>query len=323
MSLSLQQMRQGCQQGRAVMARARKEHFALGAFNLDNQETLIAASRAAAKKKAPIIVQVSKGEADAIGLDNVRDMVDNYKEQYGAEMYLNLDHSPSVADAIAGIEAGFEFIHIDVSQAKKDASEAEIIEETKKVVRYAKLTGASVESEPHYFGGGSNLFTEKIDYEEIRKTFSTPEGARSFVEATGVDTFAAAVGNLHGKYPVPKMLDLELLARIRKAISCNISLHGGSGTPGHYFEDAVKIGISKVNINTDMRIAYRTTLEEVLAKNKTEFAVVKLMDEVIDAVQAVVEKKIDMFASAGKAQAYETKVGKPLAKKVVDEDAWN
>lgn len=305
------------------MARARKEHFALGAFNLDNQETLIAASRAAAKKKAPIIVQVSKGEADAMGLDNVRDMVDNYKEQYGVEMYINLDHSPSIADAIAGIEAGFEFIHIDISQAKKDASEAEIIDETKKVVRYAKLTGASVESEPHYFGGGSNLFTSKIDYEEIRKTFSTPEDARAFVAATGIDTYAAAVGNLHGKYPVPKKLDLDLLARVREAITCNISLHGGSGTPGHYFEDAVKIGVSKVNINTDMRIAYRTTLEQVLAENKTEFAVVKLMDTVIDAVQVVVEKKIDMFASAGKARTYETKTSKPLVKKSIDEDAWN
>lgn len=323
MSLSLKQMRESCQQGRDVMARARKEHFALGAFNLDNQETLIAASRAAAKKKSPIIVQVSKGEADAMGLENVRDMVDNYKEQYGVEMYLNLDHSPSIADAIAGIEAGFEFIHIDISQAKKDASEAEIIEGTKKVVKYAKLTGASVESEPHYFGGGSNLFTKKIDYEEIKKTFSTPEGAKAFVEATGVDIFAAAVGNLHGKYPVPKVLDLELLARIRKAISCNISLHGGSGTPGHYFEEAVKIGISKVNINTDMRVAYRTTLEQVLAENKTEFAVVKLMDKVIDAVQEVVEKKIDMFASAGKALKHETGSAGGLVKQKIDEDAWN
>ena len=158
-----------------------------------------------------------------------------------------------------------------------------------------------VESEPHYFGGGSNVFTEAFDYEEVKKTFSTPEGAREFVEATGIDTFAAAIGNLHGQYPVPKILDIELLQKIRDAIDCNISLHGGSGTPGHYFIDAVKIGVSKVNINSDMRAAYRHTLEKVLADNPTEFAVVKLMSKVEDAVQAVVEGKIDVFNSTGKA----------------------
>jgi fructose-bisphosphate aldolase, class II len=301
MPLTLTQMRENCKRARAVMARSRAEHFALGAFNIDNQETLVAIVRAAAAKKAPVMVEVSYGEVEAIGLENVRDMVDNYKQEYGVEMYINLDHSPSVAAAIAGIEAGFEFIHIDISQARRDATVEEIITETKQVVQYARLTGALVESEPHYFGGGSNVFTEKIDYEEVKKTFSTPEAARSFVEATGIDTYAAAIGNLHGKYPVPKVLHLDLLKEIRAAINCNISLHGGSGTPGHYFVDAVKIGVSKININTDMRFAYRETLERVLKDNPTEYAVVKLMDKVIDAVQEVVEAKIDMFNASGKA----------------------
>lgn len=304
MPLSLQQIRENCAMARDAMARARAGHYALGAFNLDNQETLKAVAKAAASKNAPVLVEVSQGEVDALGIDNVRDMVDNYKDQFGVEMYINLDHSPTIAGAIAGIEAGFEFIHIDISQARKDASLEEIITETKQIVNYAKLTGALVESEPHYFGGSSNVHTEAIDYDEIKKTFSTPEGARTFVEATGIDTFAAAVGNLHGSYPVPKKLDLELLQQIRNAIDCNISLHGGSGTPGHYFVDAVKIGVSKININSDMRVAYRRTLEEVLADNPTEFAVVKLMDTVVNAVQAVVESKIDMFNSAGKAQPH-------------------
>lgn len=283
------------------MQRAREQKFALGAFNLDNQETLIAVARAAKAKNAPVMVEVSQGEVEAMGIENVRDMVDNYKEEYGIEMYINLDHSPTIAAAIAGIEAGYEFIHIDISQARKDATVDEIISETRQIVNYARLTGALVESEPHYFGGSSNLHTEKIDYEEIKKTFSTPEAARAFVEATGIDTYAAAVGNLHGKYPVPKKLDIELLQRIREAIDCNISLHGGSGTPGHYFVNAVKIGVNKVNINSDMRVAYRKTLEQVLEQNKTEFAVVKLMDDVIDAVQGVAESKIDMLNAAGKA----------------------
>jgi fructose-bisphosphate aldolase, class II len=303
MSLTLRQIRENCQRARATMARARAEHFALGAFNLDNQETLKAVARAAANKKAPVLVEVSQGEVEALGLENVRDMVDNYKEELGLEIYINLDHSPSVEAAIEGIEAGFEFIHIDISQANHDATEEQIIAETKRVVEYARLTGALVESEPHYFGGSSNLHKEAINYEEIKKTFSTSEGAKAFVLATGIDTYAAAIGNLHGQYPVPKMLDLELLKQLREAIDCNISLHGGSGTPGHYFVSAVQIGVTKVNINSDMRVAYRKTLEAVLHDNPTEYAVVKLMDEVVDAVQVVVESKIDMFNSAGKAES--------------------
>lgn len=301
MSLTLRQIRENCQKARDAMARARAEKFALGAFNLDNQETLIAVARAAQAKNAPVLVEVSHSETEAMGVENVRNMVDNYKQQYGVEMYVNLDHSPTIAAAIEGIEAGFEFIHIDISQARKDATIEEIITETKQVVDYARLTGALVESEPHYFGGSSNLHKERIDYDEIRKTFSTPEGARSFVEATGVDTFAAAIGNLHGKYPVPKKLDIDLLRQIREALDCNISLHGGSGTPEHYFVDAVKIGVSKVNINSDMRVAFRRTLERELRDNPDEYAVVKLMDKVIEAVQEVVEEKIDTFNATGKA----------------------
>jgi fructose-bisphosphate aldolase class II len=302
MPLTLRQIRKNCEDARASFSRARDEHFALGAFNLDNQETLIAVAKAAANKKAPVLVEVSKGEVDALGLDNIRDMVENYKFEYGLEMYVNLDHSPTVEDAIAGIEAGFECIHIDISQASHDASDEEIIDKTKRVVEAAKLTGALVEAEPHYFGGSSNVHEEQINYEEIKKTFSTPEGARAFIDATKVDTFAAAVGNLHGKYPVPKMLDLELLQRIRDAIGCNISLHGGSDTPAHYFIEAVKIGVTKININSDMRYAYRQTLEKALNDNKTEYAVVKLMGQVIEEVQKVVESKIDTFNSSGKAQ---------------------
>lgn len=306
MSLTLSEIRDNCYLARKAMARAREEHFAFGAFNMDSQETLKAVIQAAVKKKAPVLIEVSQGEVDAMGLDNVRDMVTNYKKQFGIEMYINLDHSPSVEAAKAGIDAGFEFVHIDISQAQHDATEDQIILETQKVVEYAKFTGALVESEPHYFGGSSNLHTETIDYEEIKKTFSTPEGAQQFVQASGIDTFAAAIGNLHGQYPVPKQLDLDLLQRIREVISCNISLHGGSGTPGHFFVDAVKIGVTKVNINSDMRVAYRKTLEQALKDNPSEYAVVKLMDKVIDAVQVVVEEKIDMFNSSGKANVAES-----------------
>lgn len=295
-------MTENVRRARELMQRSREGRFAVGAFNVDNQETLLAIARAAQVKDSPVLVEVSQGEVDAIGLANVRSLVDNYRAELGVEMYVNLDHSPSVEAAKAGIDAGFEFIHIDYSQAKKDATDAEIVAATRAVVAYAAATtGALVESEPHYFGGSSNVHAEDIDYEEIRKTFSTPAGARAFVAETGIDTFAAAVGNLHGRYPVPKQLDLELLQRVRDAIDVNISLHGGSGTPGHYFESAAQIGVSKINLNSDMRYAYRTTLERQLRENPQEYAIVRLMGPVVRAVQDVVEEHIDLYGSAGKA----------------------
>lgn len=301
MGQTISQIRENTTRARHLMQRSRNQHFAVGAFNIDNQETMLAVAKAAQKLNAPVMVEVSDGEVKAMGLENVRDMVDNYKKEFSIEMYINLDHSPNVEACKRAIDAGYEFIHIDISQANHDATEEEIIAKTKEVVNYASFTGALVESEPHYFGGSSNVHEEAIDYEEIKKTFSSPEGAKLFVDATGIDTFAAAVGNLHGKYPVPKELDLELLAKIRESINCNISLHGGSGTPLHYFEEAAKIGVSKVNINSDMRYVFRKTLEKVLSENPDEYAVVKLMPTVYEAVMEVVEEKINAFGSSGRA----------------------
>jgi fructose-bisphosphate aldolase, class II len=292
-------------EARRLMARSRTEHFAVGAFNVDNQETLLAIARAAHAKKAPALVEISHSEVEVIGLRNMRSLVDNYRDEYDIELYINLDHSPSVEAAKAGIDAGFEFIHIDFGQGNPGASDDEVIEATREVVRYAgDTTGASVESELRPFAGSSNLHNEAIDYAEVQKTFSTPEGAREFVRATGIDTFAAAIGNLHGRYPVPKKLDLHLLKLIRAALDAhtNISLHGGSGTPGHYFEQAAQIGVSKINVNSDLRYAYRTGLEAQLREHPDEYALVKLIDPVIQDVQHVVEERMETFGSAGLAR---------------------
>lgn len=301
MGLSIKEIRDNTIRARHLMQRSRSQGFAVGAFNIDNQETLIAVCRAAQKLQAPVLVEVSHGEVVAMGLDNIRDLVDNYRMEYGIEMYINLDHSPTVEDCKRAIDAGYEFIHIDISQANHNATLEEIIAKTKEVVEYARFTGALVEAEERYFMGSSNVHTETIDYEEVKKYNTKPEEAVSFVASTGIDTLAVQIGNLHGLYPVPKQLDLDLLQRIRDSITCQISLHGGSDTPLHYFEEAAKIGVSKVNINSDMRFAFRKTLEKVLADHPDEYAIVKLMPEVYGAVQAVVEEKIKAFGSAQKA----------------------
>lgn len=287
---------------RAAYKRAAQGKYALGAFNIDNQETLLAIARAAKAKNSPCLVEVSHGEVQALGLKNVRDMVDNYKQEFGVEIYINLDHSPSVEAAMAAIDAGFEFIHIDISQQRHNATYEDIVHETKQVVEYATKTGALVESEMHYFAGSSNVHKEKIDYDEVRATFTKPDEAAEFVKVTGIDTLAASIGNLHGLYSMPKKLDLALLQQIRDAVNCHLSLHGGSGTPPHYFRDAAKIGVTKININSEMRQAFRSTLEEQLKANPEEYAVMKLMGPVEDSIQQIVEAHMDVFGSSGQAR---------------------
>lgn len=285
------------------MLRAHQQKFAVGAFNIDSQDILVSILRAAKELNAPVIINLSESEAEEIGLENARDLVDNYKEELGIEAYLNLDHGPNVKLAKEAIDLGFEFVHIDVSQADHGASLDEIIQKTKQVTEYARFTGAIVESEMHYFAGSSNLHDEEVDYEEIKKTFSEPKSSLEFVHATDVDIFAASVGNLHGSYKAPKQLDLTLLGTICDTVPCSVSLHGGSGTPLFYFEEAAKLGVSKININTDVRVAHRRSLEQALKNNPDEYSVMKLMKTVEAATQKVIEEKIKAFGSAGKALA--------------------
>ena len=119
MGLTISDIRRNTTHARHLMQRTRAQHFAVGAFNIDNQETLIAVARAAQKLQSPVLVEVSDAEVKAMGLENVRDLVDNYKAEYGIEMYLNLDHGPTVEGCKRAIDAGYEFVHIDISQANQ------------------------------------------------------------------------------------------------------------------------------------------------------------------------------------------------------------
>jgi fructose-bisphosphate aldolase class II len=288
---------------RELMARARAERFAVGAFNADDLATLRAICRAAQATSAPVLIELSHTEVETIGYRNARAVLDNEIEELGIEAYLNLDHAPTVTAARNAVDAGFELVHLDVFQAQPHASDDDVIAATRDAVMYARRTGALVEGEQRYLRGTSTLHQEPIDEDAVAASLSTPESVRAFVDATGIDTCAIGIGNIHGRYSQPKELDLELLARIRCAVDVNLSLHGGSGTPDVMYRAVARAGVNKININSDVRYAYRTTLEEQLARHPHEYATVKLIGPVMDAVQRVVEQKIEAFGSAGKAGA--------------------
>lgn len=291
------------QRARALMARSRAEGFAIGAFNVDNFETLLAIARAARATGAPAFIEASASEVAVLGLANLRDVVDNLADELGVELYLNLDHAPSVEAAVAAIDAGFELVHIDVSQADHQASDETVVAATRQVVEHARTTGALVEGELRYLPGSSNVHELPPDAEAVAASLSSPDRARAFVEATGIDTFAVGIGNLHGLYSEPKALDLDLLAQIRAAVDTYLSLHGGSGTAHDAYAAAARGGISKINVNSELRSTYRTALEREFAAHPHEYASVKLVGPVIDAVQAVVEAKITAFGSGGRGRS--------------------
>jgi fructose-bisphosphate aldolase class II len=290
---------------RRTMARARIERFAVGAFNADNLETVRAICRAAHTMQAPVLIEVSHAETEAIGLGNIRDVVNNEVDELGIEAYVNLDHAPTVDAAAAGIEAEFEFVHLDLLQSDPTASPDEVVAATRHVVGHARLTGALVEGEQHHFAGTSTVHRDPVDHEVITSSLSTPLGARRFVDDTGVDTLAVGIGNVHGRYRTPTRLDIQLLSRIRAAVGphVNLSLHGGSQTPAYAYQASILAGINKLNINSDLRLAYRSTLERELAAHPDEYAATQLLGPVADAVQHVVESKIAMFGSAHKSAA--------------------
>jgi ketose-bisphosphate aldolase len=289
---------------RQLLARTRSEHFAVGAFNVDNFETLRAVCRAARATAAPVLIELSNSEVEVLGLANARDVLDNEIDTLGIEAYLNLDHAPSGSAAISAIDAGFEFVHVDLFQADPNATSEAVIAVTRDVVEYARRTGAVVEGEPRYLTGSSTLHREGIDHAAVRASLTTPSEARSFVGATGVDVLAVGIGNVHGHYADSVRLDHELLAALRAAVDVHLSLHGGSGTADADLRKVVRGGVSKVNVNSDLRLAYRSALERQFARHPDEYATSKLITPVVEAVQRVVEARIRAFGSAGKARRH-------------------
>ena len=279
--------------------RAQNENFAIGAFNVDNLEILKAVCLAGKNKKSPVMLEFSPGEVGYFGLRNIVDLVVNAREEYGIPILLNLDHGKSVQECMTAIDqAGFDEVHFDGS----DLEFNENIKKTKEVVDAAHTKGLLVEGEIDKIPGSSEVHSQDLDLELVKKSYTDPQKAAKFIQETGIDIFAAFFGNVHGTYPSQPDLDFDLLKRIRSALpSTYLSLHGGSGISAEQVKEAIKVGeIVKINVNTELRLAYRDALTEKLGENPNEYTMYKMMPDVILSVAAVVESKIEVFGSANK-----------------------
>lgn len=280
------------------LERAKKEKFAIGAFNVGNLETFKAIVQAASDKKSPIIIETSRGETDWLGEDNIVDLAKNYSQDYGIPILVNLDHAGNLAECVLAIEAGFDLIHFDGSKLPLE----ENIKIAKEVVGLAHQKGIVVEGEIDHIAGSSEMHQGSAESEIKNIPMTDSEKAFQFIKETGIDILAAFFGNVHGVFEQGgENLDIDVLKKLTEKLSDTyFSLHGGSGIPEEQVKEAIKHGIVKVNINTEMRQVFRKELTEVLAQNPDEIAMYKIEKPVVAKIVEIVENKIEVFGSGGK-----------------------
>lgn len=261
--------------------KGKAENFAVGAFNLDSFETLKAVCLAARKMHSPVIVEVSPGEEKYLGLRNVASLVDNARREFDIPIFLNLDHADDMAVIEKAVNFGFDLIHFDGSKLPLEDNVAKAIQ----VVTLAHGKNILVEGEINHIpnAGEGGEYTD-------------PVHARDFVTRTGVDIFAVSIGNNHGVSSQEK-IDIAHLQKIRAVLPEQLfSLHGGSGLPAEQVQEAIKLGVVKVNINSEMRLAFKTNLK----LDTDELAWYKITEPSLVAVSKVAEEKIAIFGSSQK-----------------------
>lgn len=285
-----------------ILTKAKTEGYALGAFNAGNLEIVKAIVGAAQNQRAPVIVETSAGEAEHFGMKNFLEVVESFRQEIRSPILTNFDHGPGLEECQQAIEAGYNLVHFDGS----DLPYKENVKITKVLVGQAHQKGILVEGEIDKILGESKSNEEDAESIQASGNYTDPEKATDFVTQTGVDILAVFVGNLHGIYPQPPRLNLELLEILAQKLPCFLSLHGGSGLAAEDIQRAVRTGkVVKVNVNTELRLAYKETLTNVL-KGSEEIAIYKIMPPVIAAVQKVVEEKIRLFGSIGKVADFQS-----------------
>ena len=277
-------------------AKASEEGWAIAQFNWSTGEMLRGIVQAGVKHNSPLLLGTSEGDSDFVGLRQCVALVEAYRKDTGLPIFLNLDHGKSFESLKEAIDVGYDVIHFDGSDLDLEKN----IEETKKIVAYARDKGiAIVEGEVGQLQGGSTVHQEKT-IELDPEGFTKPEDAEHFAKETGVDSLAITFGNVHGVYEEMPSLDFERLQNIEKRVQSFLVLHGGSGIPDEEVSQAIKLGVVKMNISTELRAAYTDTVRKELAEKPHEVTPYKILPPTVEAVQAVVEQKIKFLGAANK-----------------------
>lgn len=277
-----------------LYVKAKAGGYAVGAFNVSTIEAIKGVLDAAIELNSPVVIETSEGEMNYLGAKLVADVVRDLAEGLSIPVGIHLDHGQGLASVQEAIEAGYTSVHIDASALPY----ADNLAVSKKVVQYAHERGITVEGELGHVGGASEVHDESAKME--KSTYTDPAKATEYVRESGVDILASSIGNIHGIYENEPELDFDRLAKIGE-IGVPLSLHGGSGIPERQVKKAISLGITKVNVNTELRMAYTNTLHSELDAHPDEIVPYKYLPEEIEAVKKVVLEKIKMFGSEGKA----------------------
>jgi len=283
---------------RNVLSRLQQQGAALGHFNVSDLVLLKAVLAAAVEVKVPVIVGASEGERNFFGTYELAALVKVMREEQGVPVFLNADHTHSRAKAEEAAKAGFDSVVIDFSALPFEQN----VSRTKDTVEAIKAINPSIlaEGEIGNIGTGSEIHeTVSIDFRNL----STPEEARQFIDSTGIDVLAPAVGNMHGMLKsmvqgtTKKHLNIDRIAQIKKAAGVFLTLHGGSGTEDEDFVRAIAAGINIIHINTELRVAWRRSLEASLSSQPNEVVPYKILPTVLDSVKQVVSSRLKLFST--------------------------
>lgn len=272
-----------------ILKDAQDKHYAVGAFNFCNAETAKAIIDAASFKNSPVIMISAPWELDLVGPKAMVQLIKFYADETGIPVCIHVDHATDIDSVRRCIEAGFPSVMIDGTHI---GSYEENIALTRAVVEMAKPLGITVEGELGAVGRVDSLSAEGAD----RFSYTDPEQAAEFVALTGIDALAISIGNGHGLYRQAPKLDFDRLAAIRKAVDVPLVLHGGSGTPTDQLHHAIELGISKVNVASELAQAYLAAIDN---RSQNEWYAT-VLTHARDAVSTVVCKWMDILGSSGR-----------------------
>lgn len=294
----IRQTSNGVKNIKYYLKKSQNEGFAIGQFNFSDFTQMKSIIEAASQTKSPIILGTSEGESKFFGLEEAVVLRDVLRIKTGLPIFLNLDHGKSLEYIKKAIDVGYDMVHFDGSKLPLE----ENIKITKQVKKYAKWRGVTVEGEVGRIGtDASKIYLEKFEIKE--EDLTKPEEAEKFLKKTGVDLLAISIGTFHGVdvSGICPNLRLDLLKKIKeKTGNTFLVLHGGSGTPEDDIKEAIKLGISKININTEIRTSFAGNLRKFMSNNINEVTPYKFLSDAKTAVENLIKCKIDLFGSNNK-----------------------